>query len=78
MPEEHHTLPITLDAQGRITNALDILCIQVALHTVVGHRLQDDALATNLIVAEANKQLAIVPQLEVKVGSYFFLFTKES
>jgi hypothetical protein len=63
---------IYLNAQGEPTSPLDIPTIHVALHTVPGHRLEDDDLATQVILEEARK----FKELDVRIGSYKITFKR--
>jgi len=63
---------IYLNAQGKPTSPLDIPTIHVALHTVPGHRLEDDDLATQVILEEARK----FKELDVRIGSYKITFKR--
>lgn len=63
---------IYLNAQGEPTSPLDIPTIHIALHTVPGHRLQDDDLATQIIIEEAMK----FKELDVRIGAYTVTFKR--
>jgi len=70
---------IIINPDGFPSSPLDILCLQTALATVAGHRLQDNSLAINVILQDVFTELytkSASKPMTYRIGSFTFLFVK--
>ena len=69
---------ITINPDGFPSEPIDLLCIYTALATVPGHRIQDNRLATNVILKDVHTELYTHEQdhMRYNIGSYVFIFNR--